>query len=299
MTDYRIAFIDSATDNLQTYIWTSSWATVGNPKNISGMTNPAITYISKKRIALTEATAKTIKCFTFDDTDWNQLGLTSVAFSVLGNPSLATIYPNRFALIGDSLQKLIGYDFNELYFSITGNQLTQSAIVNPAICGLYYNEIAYIEQTNRLLKRMKLINGTWTQIGSSLNITGGTNISITALTKNRIAYIDDTNRSLRVYDWNETTLTWSLLASGLSIPTITFPCIEAIDIDKIAFFDTTIKELRTYTLSGTTWSQTGSGLSISGATTNPNMTAFYKPFSVSCNNQFPLDGNAVWPISDY
>lgn len=300
MSDYRIAFIDATTDNLQTYIWNgSSWATVGNPKNISGMTNPAITYLSKKRIALTEFTAKTIRSYSFDNTNWNQLGLTSIAFVLLGNPSLATIYPNRIALIGDSLQKLIAYDFNTEYFSIVGNQLTQTGIVIPAICGLYYYEIAYIEETSRQLKRMKLINGTWTQIGTALTISGGVNISITALTKNRIAYIDDVNRSLRVYDWNETTLTWSLLATGLTIATITFPCIEAIASNMIAFFDTTIKQLRTYTLSGTTWSLTGSGLSIAGATSSPNMTAFYKPFSTECYNEVDLDGKAIWPISDY
>lgn len=299
MSDYRIAFIDSATDNLQTYIWTSSWASVGNAKNISGMTNHAIAYLGKNKIALTELTAKTIRAYLFDGTDWDQLGQTSVAFSALGNPSLATIYPNQIALMGDSVQKLIAYDFNNTYFSIKGNQLTQSGIFNPAICGLYYNEIAYIEQTNRLLKRMKLIDGTWTQIGSSLNITGGTNISITALTKNRIAYIDDTNDSLRVYDWNENTLTWSLLASGLSIPTITVPCIEAIASNMIAFFDTTLLELRTYTLSGSTWSQTGSGLSIPSATSTPNMAGFYKPFYTQCINETPLDGVAIWPMSDY
>lgn len=299
MTDYRLAFIDSTNDSLQTYIWTTSWAALGNPKSITPLGNTAMTYIYKSVIALTDVTAKTIREYLFDNTNWNQLGKTSIAFSVLGNPSLATIYPKRFALIGDSLQKLIAYDFNGDYNSIVGIQSTQTGIVNPAICGLWFNEIAYIEQTNRQLKRMKLINGVWTQIGTPLTISGGTNISITALTKNRIAYIDDTNRSLRVYDWNETTLTWSLLATGLSIPTITFPCIEAIDFDKIAFFDTTIKQLRTYTLSVSTWSQTGSGLSISGATANPNMAAFYKPFTVSCKNEIDLDGEEIWPMSDY
>jgi hypothetical protein len=298
-TDYRIAFVNATTDELQTYIWTTSWATVGSPLVIAGMTNPAICYFGKKKVALTELTAKTVKCFSFDDTNWAQLGQTSIAFSVLGNPSVAPIYPNRIALIGDSLQKLIAYDFNNSYFSIMGNQLTVSAISVPAICGLWYNEIAYIEQSNRLLKRMKFENNDWVQIGSSLNIPSASNISITALTKNRIAFIDDTNRSLRVYDWNETTLTWSLLASGLSIPTITIPCIEAIDINKIAFFDTTIKELRTYTLTGTTWSQTGAGLSLAGATTNPNIAAFYKPFSTNRYNEVSLEGNALWPVSDY
>lgn len=297
MADYRIAFVNSATDTLQAYIWNGSWSALGNPKSITGMTNPAVTLIWKSTIALTDTFLKNIRAMLFDNTDWNQLGLLSTSFSVIGNPSIASVYPNRFAFIGDSIQKLIEYDFNQQYFSIVGNQSTQTGIVNPAICGLYYNEIAYIEETSRLLKRMKIINGTWTQIGSSLSITGGTNITITALTKNRIAYLDDTNRSLRVYDWNETTLTWSLLATGLSIPTITFPCIDAIDYNMIAFFDTTIKELRTYTLSGSTWSQTGSGLSISGATSNPNMTSFYRPFSINCINDFPIDGKTVWPIS--
>lgn len=301
-TDYRIAIINSNTDKLSTYLWNgaTAWALVGNELTIASLTNPCIAYLGKNKMALSDSAANILRAYYWDNINWTVYGQTTTLAS-FGFPSLATIYPNRVAFIADTFNKIRAFEFNKngLYFGMVGNDFTATGTTVPCICGMNINEIAFIEQTNRLLKRMKLIGNVWTQIGSSLSITGGTNISITALTKNRIAYIDDTNRSLRVYDWNETTLTWSLLASGLSIPTITQPTIDAIDFNKIAFFDTFIKELRTYTLSGTTWSQTGAGLSIPTATINPNIAAFYKPFTTKCINEIPLDGNEIWPMSDY
>lgn len=297
--DNRIAFIDAVSLTLQTYIWNGSiWATVGNPKTITGLSNPSATLIWKNRIALTDSSFSYLMALSFNNTDWNQLGVNSIPFGSFGNPSLAIVYPNRIGVIADGLDKLIEYDFNEEYFSIVGNQSTQTGISNPAICGMDYNKIAYIEETNHNLRMYEKIGDDWTAIGTPLNIPNGTNISITAMTTTRIAYVDDTNGEIRVYDWNETTLTWSLFAVGYTIPN-SFPCIQAISETTIAFFDLNYKNLITFELSGVTFNQVGASLPIPSVAYNPCMAGFYKPFSIACINELPLDGIAVWPMSDY
>jgi hypothetical protein len=290
---YTITMIDQTTGNLQSYGWDGSiWIAIGNPLNLSGVTFPTVVYITDNKVVVVDNASKRLKAYKYNSPNWTQLGTSSIAFSSMGDSCLASVYPNRLAVFGDSLQKVIEYDFNDTYFSQVGSQFAYAGIVEPDITGMDFNKIALIDDSFRLLKCLSFNGSVWAQVGSSLSIASIVKPSITALTSTRIALIDQTVQTLRAYDFNGST--WSLFGTPLSIAGIASPSITAIDSDKVAFFDTTNKQLRVYQLIGTTWTLVGTGFSIAGATVNPDICGVYKPFALNCYH----DNTVPWQTSE-
>ena len=114
----------------------------------------------------------------------------------------------------------------------------------------------------------------WTtpiQVGSDLNIagvTGGASISkiLSSGSTTWVAYIDTANEDLRTYAFDYSAGTWSQVGNDLNIATIGITTISMFGGLIAAFYDSTNAELRAYTFDGTDWTQTGNGLTISGAT---------------------------------
>lgn len=303
MVDLRLAYLDMFNENLRTYSWNATtFVQIGNDKPIAGITLTAMQMIGSKKLAMIDNSNNLLKCFYFDNLDWNQLGFSSIiigGIGSLGTGSMAMIRPDRLALVGDSMNaspKILHYDFNSEYFSLVGNQLAQAGITAPAICGMDIFRFAYIESNSKNLKYMAWDGTTFVQIGASLNIPSCTLPKICAMSKTRIAFIESVTNQLRVYDFNLTTLTWAQVGSNLTITGAVQISIDALSVDTIALIDDGNDQLRAYYFNGTIFALIGTPIAIAGSSF-PNIASFYKPFSVSCYNEIPLTGQGYYPES--
>lgn len=302
MTEYRIAFIDDGGRNLTTYEWNgSTWSLIGGQLLLNTLYTFELCMVGNEEIAMVNESDFMLTCYSFKTGSWVQKGqpnLVDVAAGITFK-TMASIRPNRISFLGyDSSiadYPLRVYDFNNIYFSRVGNQLLVPTGVIHDSTGLDINTIAFVDDSSGELRKYFFDGTVFAQVGSPLTISGMTNPVITALSSTRIALFDEGNDKLQAYDWNGAI--FAAVGAPLTISGCSDACIDAISGSKIAFIDNSHQELRVYSFSGSAWSLVGTPLSISS--TLPKFTAFFKPLPLKCYNEQPLDGNAIWPISDY
>jgi hypothetical protein len=302
MTEYRIAFIDDGNRLLKTYQWSgSTWALVGTSLLLNTLFTFDLCTIGNEEIALTNESDFNLTCYSFKTNSWVQKGQSRLIDPSAGFTfkTMATVHPNRLSFLGyDSTiadYPLRVYDFNNIIFSRVGNQFIVATGTNHDSTGMDINTIAFVDDSSNEVRKYLFDGTVFAQVGTSLVISGMTKPVITALSSTRIALFDQGNAKLRTLDWNGSTFVQ--VGSTLTISGCTDACIDAISGSKIAFVDDSNQQLRVYSFSGSAWSLVGTSLSISA--TLPKFTAFFKPLPLECYNEQPLDGNAIWPISDY
>lgn len=310
MPTYTTAMIDSSNRQLRKYSFDlTNWSLIGTGLTLAAGTNPIISSFDTDKIAYFSFALKKLKIYAFDSASltWLPFGydpfpMVFPSISPQNYIAFAHFYPKRLALYGyfDGINSpqysLVNFDFNSTFLSLVGNKKDTGDASVPSICAVDNNEIAYISDNSDELRKYSRINNTFTLVGTPLPITCSLP-RITGLSKNKIAFFDFTSKQLRAYTFNTTTLTWSLTSTPLVILGVNIGTISAISDDMVAFIDSGNQKLRAYKLTGTTWAQVGNELLVSSG--NPYLAGFYSVAKFDNYNELPLDGQAVWPTSDY
>lgn len=261
------------------------WSPVGTPYSIAGATAVYIERMQDNAFAAYDTTNGQLRYLTFDGSAFVQVGAslpiasTSVSFAALNATDLA--------LYDASADLLSTYRWGGASWSLVGTPLSVINLTNTAMAAMSGTDIALAGETANSMTTYRWNGSTWAKVGNSLTIS--TAVSLTALTSNSVAVASSAIGGIIVYAFDGTN--WGVSIAATAIAGLLSPEIYAWSATRLALYDSAIDELRVYQLSGSTWIQVGTPLSIPlTSTTNMAVASF---------NSIALASDAIDTIAMY
>jgi hypothetical protein len=198
-----------------------NWSTVGNPLTITGAgINEYTSALSSSLIAFVDGQLDEIRTYSFDGTDWSQVGSgTAISDYTSGNGlSAVSIAPDRIVLAFNGNTNVIVrmYELVSGTWTQVGSDLTLSAGLT-AVTAMTASRIAVATTVSDTIRAYDWNGTTFVQVGNAFSAgVDLSNMSITALSQTDVALFDNGADTVRVFRFDGTN--WSDVGTPLSIP---------------------------------------------------------------------------------
>ena len=259
------------------------WQQIGNRlTDGTSSTSPDITTLDSTTIAFTNEVANILETYSWDGTDWSQVGNT---FSVTTNePEITTLDSTTIAMYNDLATNTIAtYSWDGTDWSQVGNGLNIGATLSDGdMTALDSTTIVVIEAQQDDLTTYSWDGTDWTQVGNFLALPVSNGVAMTALDSTTIAIErgGTSNWSLETYSWDGSD--WTQVGNTYSLPH-NISSMTALDSTTIAAGISDEDLVTTYTWDGTDWTSTGhihditdGAISISLAALDSSTVAMYQ-----------------------
>jgi len=150
----------------------STWSLVGNALDTGDTAvGTGVTRLSSNTVAYYHGTSQDIRVYSFDGTDWSQVGGTQ-SFTVSFEVEIVTIDANKIAIFGINERVLTVYSWNGSTFSqVGGTFLLGGGSGSWSMASFQTDTIAAFNDTANLLFTYTFNGTTWSQVGSSLSVS--------------------------------------------------------------------------------------------------------------------------------
>lgn len=224
-----------------------AWGQIGNSRTIaSSSSQSGIATLDTNLIAFVNRTSATLRTYSWDGTNWNQVGNGLGA----GVHMVAKIDTNTVAAMNANTtgtHPLRTYSWDGTDWTMVGNQLDIYGST-AAITELGTNQIAYVDRLNNQLRTYAWDGTDWSQVGNSFPLAPDTP-ALATLDNNTIAY-NSNGGSLTTFSWDGTN--WSQVGNALATGGSGTSDMTAIDSSTIVM--ATNQDIRVYSFDGTDWS---------------------------------------------
>ena len=110
----HVVFIDSALEELRTYVWSgSAWSLEGSALSISGIGLPALAALDSTHVVFIDNTLAELRTYVWSGSAWSLEG-SALSIIGIGAPALAALDSTHVVFIDNTLEKLRTYVWNKL-----------------------------------------------------------------------------------------------------------------------------------------------------------------------------------------
>lgn len=305
MADYKIAYIDTTYNKLKTLNYntgTGLFTIVGSELTLSSATH-IISFFKRNIIAYYSYASATLDAYRWSSSAWAKISSPPrPQYAPNSSVSLSYCYPKRILVAGwrdeNNYSSVSNRYFDGEYYTPIGYSYVgdgYSTLRGIAVAGIDINSYAYLSDGDNNLKTFNIVDNVPVQVGSTLTYSNSFP-SMTGLYTNTVAIYNQANGQLKTMQFNGST--WSQLGSTLTITSGAFASITAIDTDKIAYYDDVNAAVRVYKFTAGVWSQIGTSYTtlVGGRASLSSFNSFIK---FNYYNEVGLEGDEIWPTSDY